>query len=117
MNEASTDLGMFGTGACECSADYDRPSVYSRTARQARKEHQCCECRATIKKGEVYEYVTLCYDGRWSEYKTCRPCAGIANDLGCRLHEGLYEQFFEIFGWNYLDDPADWDDDDDDNEP
>ena len=37
----------------------------------------------------------------------------IARSMGCRLHHGLYEQFYEMFGWNYLDDPADWEDDED----
>ena len=104
-------MGMLGTGACECSYDNDcAPKVYNKTIRKARKEHWCTECSDTIKKGERYEYVTSFYDGGWSEYKTCLPCVGIAEDLGCRLHQGLVEQFQETFGWDYRYDQTDWDD-------
>ena len=45
----------------------------------ARKEHKCCECKRTIKKGEKYSY----FFGVWYEdgygkftgaYKTCLEC-------------------------------------------
>lgn len=115
MNDVASDLGMFGTGSCSCDFNGDcPPEVYNKTFRKARKEHRCTECGDWIKKGERYEHVAACYEGSWNEYKTCLPCVGIANDLGCRLHDGLVEQFQEIFGWDYRDDPATWDDDEED---
>ena len=93
--------------------DYDATDVYNRAIRKSRKEYKCIECGAVIPKGSQYEHIKSLYDGHWDTYRTCLPCMNIARSMGCRLHHGLYEQFYEMFGWNYLDDPADWEDDED----
>lgn len=105
-----SDLGNFA-GSCPCDVDWDTPDIYDRNLRKARKEHRCIECNGIIRVNERYEHVKSLFDGHWYTYHTCMPCANIARSLGCRQHYGLGEQFFEMFGWNYLDDPADWDDD------
>jgi hypothetical protein len=107
----SGDMGTF-TGSCSCSWEGETAAVFNRKIRKARKEHTCCECGETIDKGSTYEYVTMLYDGSWDTFKTCMPCFNLGDDIGCRLYGGLGEQFYELFGWNYTDDPADWDDDD-----
>ena len=109
-----SDLGTFGTGSCSCDYIYEcAPDVYRKQFRTAAKEHRCCECGDKIPKGQRYEYVTALYDGSWSVFKTCLPCAALAMDLGCRMHEGLVDQFFDRFNWDYREDPADWDDEED----
>lgn len=110
-----SDLGNF-TGACPCSVDWDPPDIYDRAIRKARKEYTCIECRARIEKGQQYEYVRSLFEGSWETYRTCLPCAHLARSLGCRQHHGLWEQFYEMFGWSYTEDPADWEEDDDDED-
>ena len=114
MSEAVSDLGNL-SGSCPCSIDYDGPDVYSRTIRKARKEHRCCECGDWIRVGERYEYITALYPdcSGWDEFKTCLPCANLAMSMGCRQHMGLVEMFYDMFGWDYRDDPATWEDEDD----
>jgi hypothetical protein len=91
--------------------DCEPAQIFNRIFRKARKPHKCCECGDEIVKGERYEYVTMLFDGRWSEYKTCLPCYHIGDDLGCRCYGDLYEAFWDAFGWDYREDPSEWDDD------
>ena len=109
---AESDLGNL-TGACPCSwGDWDPADIYDKQIRKARKEYRCIECGSMIPKGSKYEYIRVLYECRWDTYHTCLPCMNIALSLGCRLHHGLQEQFYDMFGWNYTDDPADWEDED-----
>lgn len=50
------------------------PQAFQSTKRKARKEHRCCECLGTIRKGETYTYVSGIWDSRPSDYKTCPDC-------------------------------------------
>lgn len=42
--------------------------------RRARKEHQCSECRRTIRAGESYRYWSGLYDGGFAMSKMCAHC-------------------------------------------
>lgn len=44
----------------------------------ARVEHRCCECRRTIRAGEVYRRTQGLCDGRFETYKTCRHCEAMS---------------------------------------
>ena len=105
-------MGNLG-GECSCSISYDPASVYNRKIVKARKEHGCCECGDMIIKGERYEHVKACYDGSWSDFKTCLPCMNIGLSMGCRMHGGLVEMFWEMFGWDYRRDQSEWEDEED----
>ena len=62
----------------ECVCDWDPPSLYTSTiVKAARKEHQCEECRRTIKSGESYELVWGMWDGRPDTFKTCSHCLAL----------------------------------------
>lgn len=53
------------------------PSVMFECRRNARKEHRCCECRRTICRGDLHEYVKGLWDGLWSEFRTCLFCCDL----------------------------------------
>lgn len=103
--------------SCIC-LDYDNgPDVWSDPIRTARKAHKCCECGAEISPGEKYEDYNGCYEGSWSNYKTCWLCLAIRRDFfkcGWRF-TGLREDFREAHGWDYIDGPTpeDWAEDHD----
>lgn len=40
----------------------------------ARRLHTCCECRARIVVGEVYQRITGVWDGQGETFKTCMAC-------------------------------------------
>jgi hypothetical protein len=53
---------------CECPLMYDERIV------TARKPHHCCECGATIAKGERYQSASGMWEGRFGRFHTCLPC-------------------------------------------
>ena len=59
----------------ECYCDYDGPTVYRQTARVARKQHVCSECRQpAIQPGQTYQDVFGVWDGQASTFKRCQFC-------------------------------------------
>lgn len=58
---------------CEC----DAPSVHHETFLRARKEHTCCECGVTVRKGDVHQFIQGVWDGQWSRYRSCIECAQV----------------------------------------
>lgn len=60
---------------CEC------PTLYDETFVKARKQARCCECRARITVGELYQRVSGLWDGSFSTYKTCGPCAELRDEM------------------------------------
>lgn len=69
---------------CDCSVwdDGDMPVIYREDAYRARHQYRCCECKAFIKPGEMYSYITGLWPGQgWASFRTCLPCARIRNDL------------------------------------
>ena len=71
----------------------DVASVYSVSYPKARREHRCCECNRIIKPGEEYQLYKGCWDGKWSDYKTCQECADQRDDYvkdhDLRMDEGV----------------------------
>lgn len=57
-----------------CGCDYDAPTVYTVRQPKARKAHTCDECGATINPGEIYEYVSGVWEGRFNTFSTCGLC-------------------------------------------
>ena len=57
-----------------CDSECDRPDAYSERVRKARKDHRCCACRETIRKGDRYFYTSGIWDGRPESYKHCIRC-------------------------------------------
>ena len=62
-------------------SDAEMPSVFSDTIKKSRREHKCCECRQPIKVGEKYHLSKVCWEGEWSEYKTCLSCDELRDEL------------------------------------
>lgn len=79
-----------------CYCDYDPPEFYKQVWKKANKEHKCCECGYTIKKGEVYEHVSGKWEGDVGSFKTCERCVDLRDSLGdCYEHRGLFEDYGE----------------------
>lgn len=55
----------------------EEPSAFIQHERKARKEHQCCECKKTIEKGETYVVSSGIWDGTPDRFKQCSLCAMI----------------------------------------
>jgi hypothetical protein len=92
--------------ACDCSCyadDYEHAEVSIEDIVKARKEHICCECREVIIIGEKYERAKLLYDGSWSVYDTCLPCARIRSDYCPHgwIYGSLVDMLLECLGFDY----------------
>lgn len=60
---------------CACDpAESEQWTPLTEEWRTARKEHKCCECLETIKRGEAYHYDSGRFDGEFHAYKTCFFC-------------------------------------------
>jgi hypothetical protein len=57
------------------------PSVFDATMRRARKEHTCCECKQSIRIGDLYELAKGCWNGKWDSFKTCDTCADLRRQV------------------------------------
>lgn len=55
------------------------PSCSNTISRTARRHHTCCECRTTIKPGDVYEYASGVWDSVPGSFKTCMACIDARN--------------------------------------
>lgn len=58
-----------------------RPDIMWEKIRKAKKQHECCECRESIRVDERYERITGVWDGEFSTFKTCMPCARLREYL------------------------------------
>ena len=67
----------------DCTCEF-----HSEKIQTARKQHKCRECGRTIDSGEKYEYVSGCWEGNFSVFKTCEDCQNIRGEFFCE-------------GWNY----------------
>lgn len=59
--------------------------VYNKITRRARKEHDCCACHQTIRKGDRYVYVSSVYDGAVYTYKRCLRCEAMHSHLARKM--------------------------------
>lgn len=100
--------------ACSCDYDCDgseRPSVYRESWRTARIPHTCSECGETIPAGVRYLYRTGKWDSEWFSFTSCQPCERVrAAACPCAPFGELDGVVRELFGIGLVDDPADYDD-------
>jgi hypothetical protein len=72
---------------------------------RARKEHRCTECYRTIHIGENYELTKGCWDGSWSQFRTCMHCVSVRQwlDTVCNGWEygGVYDETQEHYWDGY----------------
>ena len=90
---------------CVCTIDmyveYPPVACFKQYMRKAVKPHKCFECNRAISIGEVYEYSSAIWDGKWGEVKTCKECAEIRNCYCCSYNFGeLWDAINEEFRWN-----------------
>ena len=104
---------------CDCSVDVDNaPTCWTSTLRRARKTHRCIECGRAIVPGERYEVYSGLSEGKPFRHKTCLGCYHIREHF---CSHGYYvgdvvALVFECLGFNYTDDPDEWDQEDVDKE-
>lgn len=85
---------------CPLSECDDYATVYSTSRRRARKEHACCECRDPIAVGQEHEYISMLFDGAWSDHRLCLLCSEIGDHFACgrgRTLETLWEDLEQYF--------------------
>jgi len=91
---------MGDCGVCIYGDDGVSVDFFHCEIRRAAKDHECCECEATIKKGERYEYASgKCESELWNS-KTCLICAEIAEAFSCegRTYGGIFwEQLEDLY--------------------
>jgi hypothetical protein len=58
---------------CDC----ETPTLFDDTERAARREHQCVECGRTITPSSRYRDIKGLWNGSWSAYAVCLPCADL----------------------------------------
>ena len=90
---------MCGIGVSET------PTLFTETHPKARKEHTCCECGGTIKKGDTYQKCSGLWDD-FQTFKTCSFCADVrdnaSTNFDLNLDEGIpFEQLWECVGMDY----------------
>ena len=83
-------------GTCNVSLyddDGDAASVYHTSTVTARKAHRCYECGETMAPGQRYERVSGLWEGTWSTYRFCLPCAEVGSEFsdGGRTFGALWE--------------------------
>lgn len=77
----------------------EAPTVCREATHKAAKEHHCCECGKTIQRGETYQRVEGCWDGEWSTFKTCQPCAEKRQEvISLALDKGYSDDEMPAFG-------------------
>ena len=83
-----------------CDCEDNAPEFYTEDIVRARRDHNCCECTRTIRKGETYRRSTGKWDGDFGSYATCQACIVLWKSvtlLGCcQIFGGLHEEIHEI---------------------
>lgn len=70
----------------------------------ARRDHQCCECRQSIRKGDKYWYFEACWPSisGWDNFKTCLRCKNVKALALLKWPESNLENgpgFCELYAW------------------
>lgn len=79
-------------GACCLAGWFDPPVRFTSETRRARKQHTCCECGATIEKGEEYQNISGIWDRKYDHFKRCMPC----EDLDASLSEVMCTYYGDL---------------------
>jgi len=90
--------------SCECNIDVDHDGEYATcyTSKMvtARKKHVCDECLKDITAGDLYEYLSMKFDGSFCVYKTCLACKSIRDIFfSSWVYTEVWESFRNEFGW------------------
>lgn len=72
--------------SCDASEEY--PDVQRQQHRRARKEHKCCACKETIRRGDLYWYVFVIFEGVSEEWKRCLRCEKMHDEIQDALGDG-----------------------------
>lgn len=78
----------------------DYPRCFSTIIRTAIRSHKCCECGNTIYPKEKYQYCKGNWEGKWEDYKTCGPCAGLRDEIMSEAFEDEYPNFGELLEYD-----------------
>lgn len=76
----------------------DQPKAFNTLTRKARKDHKCCECQTTIKKGDSYQYSSGVWDGPDS-FKQCLRCFKLSQLVINENDGGDCLAFHELQDW------------------
>jgi hypothetical protein len=79
--------------------DGEDPSVCTVKIKTARIGHQCVECRSAILRGQKYEHVKGCWEGKWLEIATCLPCSELRDEVKADSHDREYPPFGDLGEW------------------
>ena len=81
---------------CDCCLDHP-PTFYECRTLKGRKDHKCCECLRIIPKGELHEYAKGLWDGDFSDYRTCRTCCDMREEINltCYFHSEMMNDLDE----------------------
>ena len=73
------------------------PEQLQSKKRKARKDHICSYCGEVIKKGTIYDWAKLIYEGSLYEWKNHLECGVIASNLWSYIDpdEGMTEEDFQ----------------------
>lgn len=79
----------------------DGPEFYFQKIHKACKEYICCECGDKILQGQKYERVFGKWDGGIGEFKTCKDCLSIRDNLFCGYcHGTMWERINEVLEYD-----------------
>lgn len=78
--------------------DCELPEFANAADVRARKDHKCCECRATIRRGERYTRCSGKWDGQVSTYKQHDLCARACEFYRDNIGEDCLP-FGSLFEW------------------
>lgn len=84
---------------CCCDYDNDPAEIFDERMIKGRKDHVCCECRDTIKKGEQHRITEMLFEGNWSRDRTCLTCVAIRKDHGDCMPVGYLKENLLGCGW------------------
>jgi hypothetical protein len=89
---------------CSCGIEPDcYPEFFNTRWPKAGKDHECCECGETIRRGEIHEYAVGKQDGDWFAYRTCITCYRIRRDYGeCAAFGMLRYELWQCLGFDYV---------------
>lgn len=59
--------------------------VHNKRHPRARKEHKCCACDETIRRGDLYRDVFVVFDGDADTNKYCLRCARMYDEIDNRM--------------------------------
>lgn len=79
-----------------CDAGDEYADVYHEELRRARKEHRCCACGETVRRGDRYRVTNIVYEGTVDTYKHCLRCFRILKLLASEHRKRDTEQVPEI---------------------